>query len=247
MPAIPNFVLKRLYVKGSLVNTPDGCEIQLRNFVGSGTLTGLLSVDVDGKTFPTDALSVALPDGGIRSGESVIPTAPLVLASGVAVAIRLHGARLEAGNHALKVRILTGEMGRLDIALSDAVREKPAAAQADTPRAAAAQAASPAGAISRPLKVAIIGAGSAVFARQLMADISLSRVSLRALLRWSTSTRNVLTWRNALVRRWRASQGETGGWRRPATGGRRSPDVTTSSIPSKWQGCGTSGMTTTSR
>ncbi|MGO9413288.1 MAG: alpha-galactosidase [Spirochaetia bacterium] len=171
MPAIPNFVLKRLYVKGSLVNTPDGCEIQLRNFVGSGTLTGLLSVDVDGKTFPTDALSVALPDGGIRSGESVIPTAPLVLASGVAVAIRLHGARLEAGNHALKVRILTGEMGRLDIALSDAVREKPAAAQADTPRAAAAQAASPAGAISRPLKVAIIGAGSAVFARQLMADI----------------------------------------------------------------------------
>ena len=52
MPAIPNFVLKRLYVKGSLANTPDGCELQLRNFVGSGTLTRLLSVDVDGTEPP---------------------------------------------------------------------------------------------------------------------------------------------------------------------------------------------------
>jgi len=63
MPAIPNFVLKRLYVKGSLANTADGCELQLRNFVGSRTLTGLISVDVDGKRHPADALSVVLPDG----------------------------------------------------------------------------------------------------------------------------------------------------------------------------------------
>lgn len=173
MPAIPNFVLKRLYVKGSLANTPDGCELKLRNFVGSGTLTRLLSVDVDGQSHLADSLSVVLPDGGIRSGQSVTPAAPLVLASGIAVTIRLHGARLATGSHAVRVRILTGEMGQLDIALSDAVRETPlSTAFAAAGSEAAAHPAAPAeGSISRPLKIAIIGAGSAVFARQLMTDI----------------------------------------------------------------------------
>ena len=122
MPAIPNFVLKRLYVKGSLVNATDGCELQLRNFVGSGTLTGLLSVDVDGRSFSTDVLSVMLADGGIRSGDSVTAATPLVLTSGVAVTMRLRGTHLAPGSHALKIRINTGEMGQLVISLSDGVR-----------------------------------------------------------------------------------------------------------------------------
>ena len=178
MPAIPNFVLKRLYVKGSLVNTPDGCEIQLRNFVGSGTLTGLLSVDVDGKTFPTDALSVALPDGGIRSGESVIPTAPLVLASGSCRrhtsswrAIgggkpRAEGPNPHGRNGTAGHRFVGCGSGETSGRAGRTLRGRPRAAQA----------ASPAGAISRPLKVAIIGAGSAVFARELMADMVSSPV-----------------------------------------------------------------------
>ncbi len=183
MPAIPNFVLKRLYVKGSLANTADGCELQLRNFVGSGTLTRLLAVEVDGKSHLTEALSVELPDGTLRSGESITAEAPLVLASGVAVTIRLRTAPLAPGSHALRVRILTGEMGQLDISLSDAVREKPAGqaspgatapGAATLPGAAAvpgAPTAADKGVVSRPLKIAIIGAGSAVFARQLMTDI----------------------------------------------------------------------------
>jgi len=169
MPAIPNFVLKRLYVKGSLVNTTDGCELQLRNFVGSGTLTGLLSVDVDGKSYSTDVLSVMLADGGIRSADSITAEAPLVLASGVAVTVRLGGAHLAPGSHALKVRINTGEMGQLVISLSDAVREKPSH-PGPVLSATAGEGTVGDQVVSRPLKVAIIGAGSAVFARQLIAD-----------------------------------------------------------------------------
>jgi len=172
MPAIPNFVLKRLYVKGSLANTADGCELKLRNFVGSGTLTRLFSVEVDGRNHLPDVLSVTLPGGETRTGESVTPEKPLVLASGVAVAIRLRGARLAPGAHAVKVRILTGEMGQLEIGLSDSVAEKPAE---EAPEAASRSTASDRApepqSVSRQLKIAIIGAGSAVFARQLMTDI----------------------------------------------------------------------------
>ena len=170
MPAIPNFVLKRLYVKGSLANTADGCELQLRNFVGSGTLTRLISLDVDGNSHSGDALSVVLADGEVRSCENVTPASPLVLASGVAVTIRLRGVRLTPGSHALKIRILTGEMGQLDIGLSDAVKEKSTPAPSDLPAPSDHTVASSRN-ISRPLKIAIIGAGSTVFARQLMTDI----------------------------------------------------------------------------
>ena len=37
MAKVPNFILKKLYAKGSLLNTPDGCEFALQNSIGTGT------------------------------------------------------------------------------------------------------------------------------------------------------------------------------------------------------------------
>jgi alpha-galactosidase len=182
MAALPNFILKRLYVKNSLANTPDGCEFALRNFIGSGTLVGIGGIEVDGKAWTAEALEVVPPQGGARPGTAVTPDAPLPLDSGVAVIFRIRGARLAPGHHALRIRLLTREMGMLDIAAGDDVfiervsahrvsearpgtaplpgtapSEQPA--EADPPRPA------------RPLRIAIIGAGSTVFARQLMTDV----------------------------------------------------------------------------
>jgi alpha-galactosidase len=169
MAAIPNFVLKRLYVKGSLANTADGCELQLRNFVGSGTLIGLMGVDVDGTSHAPDGLSVALPGEESRPASWITAAAPFALAEGVAITIRMRGAPLAPGAHALKIHVLTREMGKLDIGVSDAVN--PASAQKAPSASPSAVAAPRDDRVSRPLRVAIIGAGSTVFARQLMTDI----------------------------------------------------------------------------
>ena len=179
MSALPNFILKRLYVKNSLANTPDGCEFALRNFVGSGTLVGIGGVDVDGTPWAADELEIVPPQGGVRPGSAVTPEAPLPLESGAAVFFRLRGARLAPGHHALKIRLLTREMGMLDITAGDDVLDERASARrasdgsapgADpAPSANAAPADPPRPA--RPLRIAIIGAGSTVFARQLMTDI----------------------------------------------------------------------------
>jgi alpha-galactosidase len=183
MAALPNFILKRLYVKNSLANTAEGCEFALRNFVGSGTLVGIGGVEVDGRAWSADTLDVVPPRGGARPGTSVTPDAPLPLESGVAVIFRLRGGHLDPGRHALRIRLFTREMGMLEIAAADevllerALADRPAGppasspdfrlgpgleVTADPPRAA------------RPLRVAMIGAGSTVFARQLMTDILLA-------------------------------------------------------------------------
>ncbi|HEY4723607.1 MAG TPA: hypothetical protein VII92_17260, partial [Anaerolineae bacterium] len=170
MPALPNFILKRLYVKTSLVNSPAGVEFALRNLIGNGSVTRFVGLEVDKKAYPAEALTIVLPDGSTRSGGRVTPEAPLPLSSGAAVTIRVDNVRLSPGQHALKIRLLTMEMGALDISVSDTVGEKMIAS---IPIAASVSSSlvfsSPIAA--RPIKVAIIGAGSAVFARQLMTDL----------------------------------------------------------------------------
>jgi alpha-galactosidase len=193
MAALPNFILKRLYVKNSLADTQEGCEFALRNFVGSGTLVGIGGVEVDGTAWPAEALDVVPPQGGARPGASVTPQAPLPLESGVAVIFRLRGGHLDTGHHALRIHLLTREMGMLEIAASDDVLVGRAPARrvlaerlpahrvaeggAAPQRAGAAASESPEAdplGPARPLRVAMIGAGSTVFARQLMTDILLT-------------------------------------------------------------------------
>jgi hypothetical protein len=48
MVAVPSFLLKRLYVKGSLKNTPEGFQFDLKNSLGSGYGNELLPLVVDG-------------------------------------------------------------------------------------------------------------------------------------------------------------------------------------------------------
>ena len=49
MVTIPNFVLRRLYVKGSLHNTLEGFEFSLRNRLASGYARRLLPISINGQ------------------------------------------------------------------------------------------------------------------------------------------------------------------------------------------------------
>ena len=62
MITVPGFLLRRLYVKGSLRNTPSGFEFQLRNGLGSGYAHKLWPLTVDGEEVPADAAFFALDD-----------------------------------------------------------------------------------------------------------------------------------------------------------------------------------------
>ncbi|MDA0771053.1 MAG: hypothetical protein BZY79_02450 [SAR202 cluster bacterium Casp-Chloro-G4] len=48
MVSVPGFLLRRLYVKESLRNTPNGFEFQLMNKLGSGYTHGMSPLIVDG-------------------------------------------------------------------------------------------------------------------------------------------------------------------------------------------------------
>ena len=60
MIKVPAFLLKRLYVKGSLRNTNEGFEFRLKNGLGSGYAAGMLPIRIDGEEIPIDDTTFAV-------------------------------------------------------------------------------------------------------------------------------------------------------------------------------------------
>jgi hypothetical protein len=63
MVTVPVFLLKRLYVKGSLRATADGFEFRVFNQLGSGYATEMFPVTLDGQAFPLDQTYFRPDDG----------------------------------------------------------------------------------------------------------------------------------------------------------------------------------------
>ncbi len=175
MVPIPSFLLKKLYVKGSLRNTPEGCAFALRNAIDTGTVTGISCVEIDGVDYSPEALAVHVPGEGTFPGTAITPQAPLSLRVGVMITVRLVGLVLQPGEHTLRLHIQTQELGDVGIKVKDRVRELDtavvegqAAYEQDQP---VEHEVPGTGHGSRPIKVAILGAGSTVFARRLMSDL----------------------------------------------------------------------------
>lgn len=177
MAIIPGFLLKRLYLRGSLRNTAAGCALDLRNVVDSGTVTRFSELQIDGRSYGPDRLRLLLEGETPMEAAAVTPETPLSLPAGVNVTLLVPGVTLEPGAHRLRLRFVTSEVGELAFAVEDRV----AAGVGSLPPAGGPEAAArdeeeatqtlSRAARSRPPRVAILGAGSTVFARQLMGDL----------------------------------------------------------------------------
>jgi hydroxymethylglutaryl-CoA reductase (NADPH) len=119
MPAIPPFVLKKLYVKGSLRNEDDGFALDLKNLIAPGTITALPGLDVDGQAIDVAQVTLVPPSGNPRSMGEISAQAPLLFPVGVAVTLRVAGKALEPGPHELTIHVVVQEVGPLDIPVSD--------------------------------------------------------------------------------------------------------------------------------
>ncbi len=190
MSIIPKFILRKVYAPHSLRNRSDGFEFMLRNNIGAATITAVHEISLNQQ--PLDAATVFIEcNGGPQRPISAIqPQAPLVLGTDVEAHVRVHGAPLMSQvKHHLALRVATREVGEVTIPIEDTpgataatgteametamkTAAAPVEAEAETPDYRALRVTAPQKEpAAKPIKVAIIGAGSAVFARQLMTDI----------------------------------------------------------------------------
>jgi len=107
---VPEFVLRKLFVQGSLQAQPDGFSFALRNTFAPATITGL-GLEVDGKPVPPEGLTVQAENEAPRSATTIHPDSPFPLPVGATVTVHVHGTPLGQGR--LKVRAETREAGLL--------------------------------------------------------------------------------------------------------------------------------------
>lgn len=120
MSAIPAFILKKLYIYGSLVNTSEGCQLQIKNTLAPGTITGVGVVTIDGMVYPQKDVIVAR--GAERIVAAKASTAhPLAFDLNVVVTLIVTGVTLTAGEHRVSLDVTTREVGRLKFDITDQV------------------------------------------------------------------------------------------------------------------------------
>jgi len=117
--AVPEFLVRKLYVPGSLAVTGDGFAFVLRNTFAPAAVQSL-TVEVDGKPVPPSSVSLTLGEGRARSADSLSEAAPLLFAVGIDLRVDVHGVAIRP--RTLRLSAVTREVG--EIAASLPLREK---------------------------------------------------------------------------------------------------------------------------
>jgi hypothetical protein len=117
---VPPFLLRRLYVKGSLRNVDGGFEFDLKNSLGSGYAERALPLIVDGEELPLDAARFVL-DGEAIGFDEVSPERPMTLGMNRTVTGLVRGRVLAPGKHTLGIGFVVVGMGEMRFDVTDAI------------------------------------------------------------------------------------------------------------------------------
>lgn len=125
---VPAFLLRRLYVKGSLAATPDGFTFQLLNRLGAGYAKRLFPLTLDGEALDAAATTFAI-DGKETRFDAVSETTPFTLALNKKTTIAYRGGAIAPGPHTVGMSFEAAGLGELGFAFTD-----DAAPGSDSPR-----------------------------------------------------------------------------------------------------------------
>jgi hypothetical protein len=119
---VPSFLLRRLYVAGSLRNTNSGFAFDLRNSLGSGYAERVFPVTIDGAEYPLAATRFVTGQESLRFAD-VSPSRPMTLAMNRTLAVIIDGEPLSDGKHTIGLGFFVVGMGEMRFEVSDAIEQ----------------------------------------------------------------------------------------------------------------------------
>ncbi len=115
---VPSFLLRRLYVKGSLHNTDQGWGFTLRNTIAGGEATGLEPLVVDGTAVPADRCFFHHHDDAVPF-DRVSEVERFGLSANRDIDITVTGKPLAPGPHTVEMAFHVPGIGRLSFDFTD--------------------------------------------------------------------------------------------------------------------------------
>jgi hypothetical protein len=121
MAKIPEFLLKALYVKGSLQQQGSGFEFQMKNDLGPARIIGANPLQLDRRPIPLENCSFILGDQEASFGD-VTTEQSVLMHKGEAVTVSVIDQPLRSGRRTIGVNIIVKDMGTVSFSFTDQVR-----------------------------------------------------------------------------------------------------------------------------
>lgn len=122
MAIIPDFLIKRVYKKGSLRETEDGITFELKNVIGPGVISGLSSIQINDHIFPKESIKFKTQNA-VLSALMVSEQCPIHFRLGQEGTIFLEKARcLKDGFNKIIIELTNPQAGTITVILSDEIR-----------------------------------------------------------------------------------------------------------------------------
>ncbi len=121
MPLVPAFILRRLYIKGSLQNTEFGWRFTLRNSLGSGYAIGLVPLKLD------DSIEIPMTDiwfesdGVVVTFDQVTEDNTFGLKMNREIVINVNASQLASGEHTVYFGCIVPGIGQIGFDFKDNV------------------------------------------------------------------------------------------------------------------------------
>ncbi len=121
MVQVPSFLLKRLYVRGSLQPTANGFSFDVANQLGSGYAREMLPVTLDGAALPMTKTYFRRPDGVQIAFSDVSEAVPFTLEMGGHLTILVEETNLSSGKHKVGMGFVVRGIGPLSFDVTEIV------------------------------------------------------------------------------------------------------------------------------
>jgi len=118
---VPEAIVKRIYVSGSMSSSQSGLVFRLKNTLVSGHLTAAGAMEIDGKAVQPSAVVFRAKGAEVRASD-VSPESPLSLPAGMELEVGAEGVVLDPGRHHVRFPVVLREIGPVTLAFSDEIR-----------------------------------------------------------------------------------------------------------------------------
>ena len=121
MNIIPDFLLKRLYCKGSLRQTQEGIAFDLKNLLGSGAITGISFVKINDDIYESPMIKI-ITAGISMMASQITPADPVKFRLNQEGTLLLLDARgLKEGINRIIMEIISKDAGPVRVTLTDSI------------------------------------------------------------------------------------------------------------------------------
>ncbi len=121
MSIIPEFLLKRVYQKGSLRETAEGIAFDLKNLLGPGVVSGISFVKINDQEYNPSVINV-LTSGLNFIADQVTDENPINFRLNQEGTLLLQGAQgLKDGINKIVMEILSPYAGKVQVTLTDSI------------------------------------------------------------------------------------------------------------------------------